>query len=222
MYLKLSVSLYALSALRGALALPSLRSTYAVKERHAVPTTWTAVGPASKSDLITLQIGLKQSNEGAIEQHLVEVSDPKHARYGQHLTAAEIHDIITPSKQTIDLVQDWLNEHGLSHAGFSHAKDWVSVVLPIEKAEELLQTSYSTFAHSDGSTINRAPEWSLPAHLHEHIEIVQPTTSFFRPDAQAKGFAPQLGGPTHHMSWWEYTGKHMYGGGSAVSIGQSI
>ncbi len=32
----------------------------------------------------------------------------------------------------------------------------------------------------------RAPTWSLPAHLHEHIETIQPTNSFFRPAGRRK------------------------------------
>ncbi|KAK5136110.1 hypothetical protein LTR08_004160 [Meristemomyces frigidus] len=210
-------ALYALSALLGAHALPaSLGSTYALKERHAVPHAWTAVGPAPKSQVISLQIGLKQSNEGVVEQHLIEVSDPTHPRYGQHLTAAEVHALTAPSDDTVDLVQDWLLEHGISRTALSPAKDWISIVVPIAKAEELLQTSYSTFKHRDGSEISRAPEWSLPAHLHEHIDVVQPTNSFF---TNARAWGPELKGPSHPMSWWEHSGKHMYGGhnGSATN-----
>jgi len=211
---KLSLFLHILNTLHGAWALPSSRSTYAVKERHAVPAAWTAVGPASQSELVNLQIGLKQRNEGAVEQHLLEVSDPVHPRYGQHLSAAEIHDIVAPARETVDLVQEWLAEHGVSNAGFSRAKDWISVVVPIEKAEELLQTSYFTYRHHDGSTLTRAPEWSLPVHLHEHIDVVQPTTSFFRPKPEVKAPRPAVRGPSHPMSWWEHTGKHLYGGNS--------
>ncbi|KAK4545880.1 hypothetical protein LTR36_002444 [Oleoguttula mirabilis] len=213
---KLSASLYALGAFLGANALPSpLGSTYTLKERHAVPRAWTAVGPASKSETINLQIGLKQRNEGLVERHLVEVSDPAHARYGQHLTAAEIHDMVSPTDETIDLVHDWLMEHGISRSAMNPSKDWISIVVPIEKAEELLQTSYSSFRHSDGSTVSRAPEWSLPVHLHEHIDVVQPTTSFFKPAPNAKEWGPELKelqGNAHPISWWEHTGKQLYGG----------
>ena len=219
MYTTIKLSaVYALSALLGANALPaSLGSSYALKERHAVPRSWTAVGPAIKSQMINLQIGLKQSNEGAIEQHLVEVSDPTHPRYGQHLTAAEVHALTAPADDTVSLVQEWLLEHGISRAALSPAKDWISIAVPIEKAEELLRTSYTTFKHHDGTEISRAPEWSLPAHLHEHIDVVQPTNSFFKPAANAKLWGPELVGPSHPVSWWEHTGKHMYGGHPGVS-----
>jgi len=196
-------------------ALPkSTRSSYAVKERHIVPRDWKRIGGARKSDTIHLQIGLKQQNEGVVEKHLLEVSDPSHSRYGQHLTAAEIHDIVRPSEETQDLVKAWLEENGITNAVHNPAKDALHLVVPIEKVEELLQTSYSTYRHKDGAEIFRAPEWSLPAHLHEHIDVIQPTTSFFHARPRLLGDGKDLTGPSHPMSWWKEHGQHQYGGGS--------
>ena len=216
-FTRLSISLSALVAALGANALPSARSaSYAVKERHAVPRAWTAVGEADKSETINLQIGIKQRNEGLVERHLIEVSDPSHARYGQHLSAKEIADIVRPSDDSVNMVHEWLAEHGIEDFDYTPAKDWVTIVVPIEKAEELLQTKYSKFEHHTGATINRAPEWSLPLHLHEHVDVVQPTTSFFTPKAMFKPWGPVPGGDSHPMSWWEHTGKHLYGNHGTV------
>lgn len=215
--LKLSASL-AIAAL-GAHALPTASSsTYAVKERHVVPRAWTEAGPADKSQVMHLQIGLKQRNEGVIERHLLEVSNPHHERYGQHLSAQEVHDLVAPADETVDAVRDWLLEHDISDIGLSPAKDWIHIVVPIGKAEELLRTKYSNFINEDGHSISRAPEWSLPLHLHEHVDVVQPTTSFFRPKAEIKPFGP-VGDhfPSHPPSWWEHTGKHQYGQHPSVS-----
>lgn len=52
--------------------------------------------------------------------------------------------------------------------------------LPVHKVESLLNTTYSLYRHTDGSTLVRAPEWSLPEDLHEYIDLIQPTTSFFQ------------------------------------------
>ncbi len=85
---KLSASLCAIG-IAGTNALPSIvRSdyVYTVKERHPVPLQWAEAGPAPRGQNIHLQIGLKQSNEGLIEKHLLETSDPNHERYGQHLS----------------------------------------------------------------------------------------------------------------------------------------
>jgi tripeptidyl-peptidase-1 len=52
-------------------------------------------------------------------------------------------------------------------------------------AERLLDAEYHVFQHEDGTELIRAPEWSLPKHLHEHIDAIQPTTSFMRPIKRA-------------------------------------
>lgn len=193
------------------IAAPTTHSrSYAVKERHAVPRGWTTVSRASDSQSINLQIGLKQRNQDILEQHVVEVSNPSHARYGQYLSAAEINDLIAPFDDTIDLVYAWLQEHRISTATLSPTKDWINVALPVKKVEELLNTTYSVFRHTDGSILVRAPEWSLPEHLHEHIDVVQPTTSFFRTSRHATDLKPEISETTwHDAEWWKQHSKHV-------------
>jgi tripeptidyl-peptidase-1 len=205
-FAQLLTSLHAIGALYSCYGSPvASRSSYAVAENHPVPKGWTKVGPAPKSAVINLQIGLKQGNEGVIEQHLLQVSDPKHARYGQHLSTSEVHSIITPSDDTLSLVRSWLADNNITSLTYSPAKDWVSMPLTVGQVESLLQTEYYVFVHNDGTMVVRAPEWSLPVYLHEHIDVVQPTTSFFRPSARAKSLV--LDGEGHDVSWWEAHGE---------------
>jgi tripeptidyl-peptidase I len=172
-----------------ATALPSISRSYAVKEYHPVPHGWTAVSKPSRSHMINLEIGLKHQNQDKLTEHLIEISDPAHQRYGQHLSAAEVRELIAPAAETYDLVSTWLAEHGIFSARLNAAGDAFKVRLPVEEVESLLDTTYSTFRHVDGTEYVRAPEWSLPVHLHEHIDIVQPTTSFFRMKKAATNFA---------------------------------
>jgi tripeptidyl-peptidase-1 len=200
--------LHAIGALYSCYGSPvASRSSYAVAENHPVPNGWTKVGPAPKSTVIKLQIGLKQGNEGVIEQHLLQVSDPKHPRYGQHLSTSEVHNIIKPSDDTDSLVRSWLADNNITAFTYSPAKDWVSMPLTVGQVESLLQTEYYVFVHNDGTTVVRAPEWSLPLYLHEHVDVVQPTTSFFRPMEQAKSLV--LDGEGHDVSWWEAQGAKL-------------
>lgn len=128
-----------------------------------------------------MSIGLKHRNQDKLEQHALELSNPSHVRYGQYMSASDIRDLIAPPAETIDMVRDWLSEHEITDAVLSPTRDSFSVSLPVEKAEELLATTYSVFLHDDGTTLVRAPEWSLPEYLHDCIDVVQPTNSFFRP-----------------------------------------
>ncbi|PQE10630.1 tripeptidyl-peptidase 1 precursor protein [Rutstroemia sp. NJR-2017a WRK4] len=164
------------------------RTPYAVKESHFVPPQWSRVGPAHEGSVINLQIGLKQSQFGELERHLYEVSDPSHDRYGQHLSQDEVNELIKPADETIQLVHEWLEDNDVEVGALSYtpAKDWIQLTLPISEVERLLDTEYSIYGHEDGEYVVRTPQWSLPVHLHEHIETIQPTTSFFRPRPQAK------------------------------------
>jgi tripeptidyl-peptidase-1 len=181
-----------------ALATPIARSPYQVRETHYVPKGWQTLERSHGGKTIQLQIGLKQGRFHELDRHLSEgkwnenihcvapltcaVSDPDHARYGQHLSSEEVDELVAPSSETHSLVHDWLHENGIdvSNLGYSSAKDWIIVHLPIEKVEELLDTEYHNYKHRDGSIVARTTRWSLPRHLHSHIDAIQPTTSFFR------------------------------------------
>ncbi|KAF1951791.1 tripeptidyl-peptidase 1 precursor [Byssothecium circinans] len=110
---------------------------------------------------------------------MVQVSDPDHGRYGNHLSQDEVNSLIKPTKETSELVREWLSDNGVTDVGYSSAKDWITVSIPVEFAERLLDTEYHNYKHEDGSIVSRAPRWSLPRHLHSHIDTIQPTTSFF-------------------------------------------
>ncbi|GAW14051.1 hypothetical protein ANO14919_034430 [Xylariales sp. No.14919] len=167
------------------LATPVARSSYSVKDTHNVPRGWTKVARAPADHVMDLQIGLTQSNFEELEKQLYEVSDPAHPKYGQHLSADEVEELVKPTKETSDLVHEWLGDNGIVPSSYSAAKDWITVSLPISEIEKLLGTEYHLFEHKDGSKVARAPSWSLPRHLHDHIDTIQPTNSFFRARNQA-------------------------------------
>lgn len=114
------------------------------------------------------------------------MSTPSHPRYGQHLTPAEVNELVKPCDDALEQVHDWLQDNGIDTArlSYSSAKDWINVNLPVGAIEPLLDTQYSIYKHEDGTQLVRAPLWSLPAHLHKHIDTIQPTNSFFRPLAR--------------------------------------
>jgi tripeptidyl-peptidase-1 len=114
------------------------------------------------------------------------VSDPAHHRYGQHLTDAEVNELVKPSDDALSLVHEWLADYGISSSTlrYSPAKDWIKISLPVSSVETLLDTKYNIYEHEEGGYIVRAPHFSLPQHLHDHIDLVQPTNSFFRAKAQ--------------------------------------
>ncbi len=101
------------------------------------------------------------------------------------MSADEVEELVKPSKETSDLVHEWLGDNGIVPSSYSAAKDWITVTLPVSAVEKLLDTEYHIFEHKDGAKVARAPSWSLPNHLHDHIDTIQPTNSFFRARNQA-------------------------------------
>ncbi|OTA61978.1 tripeptidyl-peptidase 1 precursor [Hypoxylon sp. EC38] len=179
------VAFSALLAAQAGLANPvGSRTPYRVKDSHHVPRGWRRVRRAPADHVIDLQIGVKQSNFAELERHLYEVSDPDHPRYGQHLSADEVKELVKPTDETLDLVHEWLETNGVTPSGYSSAKDWIMVSLPVGTVERLLDTEYHIYEHKDGGLVARAPKWSLPLHLHERIDTIQPTNSFFRARAE--------------------------------------
>ncbi|THW67337.1 hypothetical protein D6D19_09157 [Aureobasidium pullulans] len=54
----------------------------------------TAAAPTWGTEIFVVKE--KYLNPNILQQYVVEISDPSHARYGQYLSAAKIRNIVTP------------------------------------------------------------------------------------------------------------------------------
>ncbi|KAJ8608175.1 hypothetical protein MRB53_039773 [Persea americana] len=155
-------------------ALPTARK-YAVKESMPVHQAWKTVDSVVEDGhQIRLRIGLAQPNLDVVQSKLYEVSDPEHENYGKHLSQADLKTLTRPHQSTYDKVLGWLAEHGIQTYDVEH--DWITLTIPVSHAEQLLATKYEMFEHVDGHRVLRTKEYSLPVDLHEHIDLIQPTT----------------------------------------------
>jgi len=120
----------------------ALSTTYLVKESIEVPEGWVKVGRATAGHTLNLHLGLPQPNFGLLEQHLYEISDPYHERYGNHLSKEEVEGLVSPHQTSLDSVDQWLASYGLGESNYtrSPAKDWITVTVPIALAETMLNT----------------------------------------------------------------------------------
>jgi tripeptidyl-peptidase-1 len=63
----------------------------AVHERRiAVPSGFVHSGSVPAGEEITLRIALTSTDMAGLEKTVYEISDPANAKYGQHLTPAEV------------------------------------------------------------------------------------------------------------------------------------
>ncbi|KAI3616687.1 tripeptidyl peptidase [Moniliophthora roreri] len=175
---------FALTAIASvSLAGPSKRLPPAIKESVHPPRGWVKDSLPPPNHIINLRIGLPQPNFAALEEHLYQVSDPFHERYGQHLSKEDVEELVAPHPESVDSVTEWLASHGIGEAeiGRSPAKDWIYLSVPVSVAEELLDTTYYVWKHSEsGDYLVRTTSYSLPKDLHAHVDVIQPTTMFAR------------------------------------------
>ncbi|KAJ7126440.1 subtilisin-like protein [Mycena crocata] len=161
-----------------------------VKESVSAPHGWTRLGRAPSDSSIRLRIAIFQQDFSTLEQLLYEISDPDHHRYGAHMSKEEVEKYIAPHPTSLAVVDGWLASFGIPESELvrSPAKDWTSVTMPIHLAEQILGAEYYLWKHADGDVLVRATNYSLPRYLHDHVELVQPTTMF----ARSKGMSPIL------------------------------
>ncbi|KAF5358921.1 hypothetical protein D9758_004865 [Tetrapyrgos nigripes] len=198
-------SLPFLTLLSVVFAVPSKDPAPEVKESINPPRGWTLRSAAPSHHTIELRIGLPQPSFPVLEKHLYEVSDPFHERYGQHLTKAEVEALAAPHQESIDLVSEWLATHSIGESDIrrSPARDWVTIKIPITLAEKMLDTTYHVWTHdASGDSILRTTSYSLPKHLHPHIDVIQPTTMF----ARFKGYRSTIHDIDRSPSLPAYTG----------------
>lgn len=117
-------------------------SACVVKESITLPKGWVKHSTPSPNHIVSLRIGLPQSNFPTLERLLYEVSDPTHTRYGQHLSKEEVEELVAPYPHSLNAVNDWLSTYGLGEDDIdrSPAKDWITVTIPVSLVEEMLDT----------------------------------------------------------------------------------
>lgn len=114
-----------------------------VKESVPHPRGWSKRARAPPDALLDLRIALPQHRFAELEAHLYAVSDPTHARYGQHLAKEDVEVLVSPHPDALQAVDAWLKEFGIEEdvvVGRSPAMDWVKIRVPVRLAEEMLDT----------------------------------------------------------------------------------
>ena len=133
--------------LQPSLAAPSAArsnpNTQKLKDTVVPPPHWIDLGPAPPLQHIWLRIALPQARFSELERQLYEISDPKNARYGQHLLKEQVTEFVRPDRRSVEAVDAWLVEYGITgndRVRRSVAGDWVTILVPVAVAEAMLDT----------------------------------------------------------------------------------
>jgi tripeptidyl-peptidase-1 len=147
-----------LGLLQPSLARPVAHSSAHIrklKEAILPPANWIDLGPAPPTELIWLRIALPQARFPELERQLYEISDPKSARYGKHLLKEQVTELVRPDRYSMEVVDTWLEEYGIVGADRvrrSAAGDWVTILVPVATADEMMDTVSNLLAFSHSSS----------------------------------------------------------------------
>ncbi|KAI0725251.1 family S53 protease [Fomitopsis betulina] len=161
----------------------SSRRDMQLHEYRTEPSSgYIAIGPAPPETVLTLRLALVQNNLTNLVDTLYDVSTPSSPNYGAYLSKEEISAYLSPTNETVSVVNSWLSENGLGATGFSATGGWLSVQMPVSAANDLFSANYSVFTHSaTGKQTVRTLAYSIPADLADHLDFVHPTISFPHP-----------------------------------------
>jgi hypothetical protein len=88
------------------------------------PLGWRLARDALPTERLTLRIALRQQRPEELEQAVLDVSNPDHARYGRHLTRDEVRSYTDPGPRAVGEVSRWLSANGVADYEVDH--DWVT------------------------------------------------------------------------------------------------
>ena len=116
---------------------------------------------------------------------MLDVSTPGHPEYGNHRSVDSLYELIAPSAEAIDTVQDWLFDHfdPESIVRETPNSDMFSVDTTIGKAEELLNCKYFDYLSDvDGQTIvsrvKLGTHYNIDSSVGQHLYFATPTHRF--------------------------------------------
>ena len=109
---------------------------------------------------------------------------PGSPRYGQHYTTQEIHEIFAPQEDTVASVRDWLHGSNIHPERISQStnKQWLQFEASVAEIEELINAEYYHYEHHQtGKTNVGCDEYSVPAHVQEHVDYITPGLKLLTP-----------------------------------------
>lgn len=169
--------LYTLVLSRGS----STFGPYRIKEEIPPPLGWAKHSLPPSDHIITLRVGLPQQNFHVLVGHLDEISNPDHERYGKHLSKIQVEELVSPHPDSLEAVNAWLTTFGFRKEELdrSPASDWIILTIPINKAEELLNTvNFFSVKSPRGSYIATRLIISGSQHTAKTTSSVPPVTAY--------------------------------------------
>ncbi|KAJ4374520.1 Tripeptidyl-peptidase sed2 [Didymella sp. IMI 355093] len=168
-----------------------------VETLRTVPQGWSAIGAPAGHRKLPFRIAVRSADNDVLERTLMEVSDPHHARYGQHLKRDELKDLIKPRAESSKAVLSWLEESGISSEDIKDDGEWITFHAPVKRAESMLGTTFKTYQNQVRRDVKRVRSlsYSVPKAIRDHIDLIEPTVRFGQIKAERSNVLTQEAAP---------------------------
>lgn len=179
----LALTFVSLLAASPVIGLPQSEGSLVEHERAAsIPKSWHLVRPATRDDVLTLRIAVKEHRTVNAEDILAR-SDPSNPLYGNYLDAKALQAFLEEStsasarKASRDSVERWIKQSNVPIL-FEDARGFI-IKVSAPEAETLLGTKFSYYT-TDGNdkAVPRTVAYSLPLGLRDDVDFVYPTVHF--------------------------------------------
>ncbi|KAJ6603478.1 subtilisin-like protein [Mycena vulgaris] len=155
------------------------------ESRLAAPAAFTRQGPAPGTNNITLRVALASNNVAGLQEKLLSISTPGNSDFRQWLTMDEVKSFVQPSPDTLAAFNSFAAANKLQPTVISPNGEWVSITLPVSRANTLFAADFQIFTHpAMPRSITRTLSVSLPIELVGHVDVLHPTTTFTEPSVR--------------------------------------
>ena len=139
------------------------------------PHPWTVVGgPVNKKATLDMSVGLKRRNLAEMDKLFWEVSDPRNAKYGEHLGHEAMRKLISPGPVAVASVTAWLKKGGAKGMKVALHEDYVRFTATLEQIEELLGVNFVNYQHKRTKQVlpRALGRVTIPDVLANFVEVV--------------------------------------------------
>ncbi|KAJ7639552.1 peptidase S8/S53 domain-containing protein [Roridomyces roridus] len=173
-----------------AAASPAFKNFVVQESRQSAPGAFAHLGPAAGDSMINLRIALPSQNVSGLDVDLLDVSDPKSANYGNHLSKDEVGEHLPRSDCPCRFYCPGMAYPKGVVGEICGAGNWISVAVNVSDANEMLAAEYQTFRHiASGKTYQRTLSYSLPIEVVNVVDTIHPTVVFDPPATGRPGFS---------------------------------
>ena len=106
----------------------------------SIPRGWQRGDAVPASKALHFRIAVKQENAYEFEQHVIDISTPGHAKYGQHMSHQELKRALRPSTDATDAITGWLKGEGVASKSIEDDGDWINFYVTAAEAERIMDT----------------------------------------------------------------------------------